>query len=264
MKISVIIPTYKPKNYIWECLNSLVRQTFPKDAFEVIIVLNGCCEPWKSDIERYVSINMADMTVRLIQTDQGGVSNARNIALDNASGEFVAFIDDDDWVSEGYLEQLFKKVSDDTISLCYPYAFADGFIQNQLSYSITEQYDKLENCGKVKYQMARKFFSGPCMKLIPMNFIQDRRFDVRFRNGEDSLFMFLISDEFKFVECTDRGAVYYRRYRKNSAVTAKRSYRDRIINSLRMIKAYCDIYMSGRYRYDLGFLMTRILGAIKL
>ena len=264
MKVTVIIPTFKPKEYIWECLDSVANQTFPKDDFEVIIVLNGCCEPWKSDIERYINQNMNGINVSFIQTDFPGVSNARNMALDNAEGQYVAFLDDDDFVSENYLSQLYEKASEDTISLCYPYAFIDGCAEQQIKYGITKQYNSLEDCGKVKFTKARKYFSGPCMKLIPMKFIQERRFDVRFRNGEDSLFMFLISDMFRFVECTDRNAIYYRRYRENSAVTAKRSIIERIINSLRMIKAYSKIYFSGICKYDLGFFLTRILGALKL
>ena len=55
MLISVIIPTYRPKDYLWECLDSIVNQTFPKDKFELLVVLNGCSEPWKSQIDKYIS-----------------------------------------------------------------------------------------------------------------------------------------------------------------------------------------------------------------
>ena len=71
MKISVIIPTYKPQDYLWECLKSLVAQTFPKEDFEVILVLNGCCEPWKSNIQQYIDDRMQGMNVKYIQTDEG-------------------------------------------------------------------------------------------------------------------------------------------------------------------------------------------------
>ena len=54
MKISVIVPTYKPQAYLWECLNSLCLQTLSKEDFEVILVLNGCCEPYKTQIQQYL------------------------------------------------------------------------------------------------------------------------------------------------------------------------------------------------------------------
>ena len=135
MKISVIIPSYKPKGYLWECLESLYNQTFPSNDFEILLVLNGCCEPYKSQIEEF--LKGKDMcNVCLIQTNQLGVSNARNIGLDRAKGDYITFIDDDDYVSPSYLEELYEKALPDTISLCYPYAFNDGSPEIQLPYYI--------------------------------------------------------------------------------------------------------------------------------
>ena len=140
MKISVIIPSYKPKGYLWECLESLYNQTFPSNDFEILLVLNGCCEPYKSQIEEF--LKGKDMcNVCLIQTNQLGVSNARNIGLDRAKGDYITFIDDDDYVSPSYLEELYEKALPDTISLCYPYAFNDGSPEIQLPYYITKAYD---------------------------------------------------------------------------------------------------------------------------
>lgn len=263
IKVSVIIPTYKPKEYLWECLNSLVKQTFSKDNYEVLIVLNGCCEPWKSDIERYVSKNMSDMQVRFIQTDEAGVSNARNIGLDRAQGKFVTFIDDDDYVSSGYLEELSKISSQNTIGLCYPYAFIDGNATVQIPNRITAQYNEISRRGILPFVQARKFFSGPVMKLIPMDCIRNRRFDVRFKNGEDSLFMFLISDHFQNVAFTDTNICYYRRYRCGSAVTAKQPIRYKLFNTLNLLRAYCSIYFTSVRTYNFIFFITRILGTIK-
>ncbi len=264
MKISVIIPTYKPKEYLWECLDSLVKQTFSKEDFEVILVLNGCCEPWKEEIETYIASKMQGMNVNFIQTDTPGVSNARNIALDNARGEYVTFIDDDDFVSPKFLQELYEKATPNTVSLCYPFAFNDGDSATQIPYRITEAYNYcVENNKNTLTSKVRKFFSGPCMKLIPMSFIQDRRYDVRFKNGEDSLFMFLISDKIKTVSFTSREAVYYRRYRENSAVTSKRSRKSIVLNSLYAIRLYTKYYMKSPVNYNFYFYITRVLGAIK-
>ena len=265
MKVSVIIPTYKPQAYLWECLDSLVNQTFAKTDFEVLLILNGCKEPYEELIRTYLD-RYPDLQVNFIQTDQAGVSNARNIALDVAKGEFIAFIDDDDYVSSLYLEELYTKASPDTISLCYPYAFKDGEQEKQLDYYITDAYDScIKKIGKHRLlSNARKFFSGPCMKLIPRTFIQERRFDVRFRNGEDSLFMFLISDKIENIAFTSKEAVYFRRYRENSAVVAKRSINSVIKNSLLLISCYTKIYMSSPLKYSSLFYFTRVLGAIRL
>lgn len=263
IKISVIVPTYKPQGYLWECLDSLVKQTFPKKYFEIILVLNGCTEPWKRQIEEFICQKMLEMNVHFIHTEKGGVSNARNIALDIAAGEYVTFIDDDDFVSQRYLEILYANATSDTISLCYPYAFNDGDVQHQLEYSITSQYDKISALGKQSFTRARKYFSGPCMKLIPMSFIQDRRYDIRFKNGEDSLFMFLISDRFKYVDFTDHSATYYRRYRLNSAIAYNRNKNYVVANSIKIILTYIKYYFKHPFRYNIYFFVTRILGTIR-
>ena len=263
MKISVIIPTYKPQDYLWECLDSLVAQTFPKEDFEIILVLNGCVEPYKSAVEKYIAENMDEMNVNFIHTEVGGVSNARNLALDKAKGGFVTFIDDDDFVSPRFLELLYEKVDSDTISVCYPYAFNDGIVDKQISYYLTDAYEELcKDSLLILSSKIRKFFSGPCMKLIPMSFIQSRRFDVRFKNGEDSLFMFLISDRFKRFALTNKEAIYYRRYRDGSAVMSKRKKKDLIKTGVLQMGVYLTYFLKSPLNYNWIFFFTRILASV--
>ncbi len=264
MKISVIIPTYKPKEYIWECLHSLCMQTFPKCDFEIIIVLNGCNEPWKSEIGSYIKFDMTGLNVRFIQTDTGGVSNARNIALDYAKGEYVTFIDDDDYVSSKYLELLYEKADANSIVLSRPFAFNDGDPTQSVPYPMMDIYDEMHDKTNICISSkVRKYFSGPWMKLIPMNFIQERRYDVRFKNGEDSLFMFLISDRIKDIKFAERDSVYYRRYRIGSAVTSKRSKCEIIRNGLLQICVYSKYFFMRPFAYNVGFFFTRIIATFK-
>ena len=262
MKISVIVPTYKPQAYLWECLDSIYKQTLPKDDYELILVLNGCKDPYDSQIKNWL-VAHNEMQVQYFQTDLSGVSNARNIALDNAKGEYITFIDDDDFISPSYLEELYEKASPDTVSLCYPYAFNDGEPEKQLEYRITDAYEYCikHGCNNLSSR-ARKFFSGPWMKLIPMSFIQDRRFDVRFKNGEDCLFMFLISDKLEYLAFTSKKAVYYRRLRCNSATSTKRSRLEFIKKQSLMIKEYVSIYFAAPSQYDFYFFFTRVIGAL--
>lgn len=259
MKISVIIPTYKPQAYLWECLDSLVAQTFPKEDFEVILVLNGCTEPWKSQIQEYIDTKMIGMNVKFIHTEQGGVSNARNMGLDAADGDYIAFVDDDDYVSSRYLELLYEKSSDDTIPLCYPLSFVDGNDKYE-PYYITSHYHDTE--GKLDFIKARRFFAGPVYKLISKNVIGQRRFNSKFRNGEDTLFMFLLSDRFKFVTFAGKEAIYYRRFRRNSATTIRRSRKQIIGNELKRDWEVTKIFLSNPFRYRLMFYITNLLGSM--
>lgn len=87
MKISVIVPTYKPQTYLWECLDSIYNQTFSKSEYELVLVLNGCNEPYNAQIKDWLAKH-SDLQVQYIQTDEAGVSNARNMALDVARGVY--------------------------------------------------------------------------------------------------------------------------------------------------------------------------------
>lgn len=116
MKVSVIIPTYKPQKYLWDCLCSMNEQTMRKEDFEVILVLNGCNQPYYSQILDWKAAHK-DLNLNVIQTDQGGVSNARNIALDTAKGEYITFVDDDDYFSTTCLQEMLDIATPDTIVL---------------------------------------------------------------------------------------------------------------------------------------------------
>ncbi len=101
--VSVIIPVYNRENYIEECLSSVINQTYK--ALEIIIVDDGStdrtfelCEAAKSGDDRII----------LIKGDHGGVSAARNKALDVATGEYVIFVDSDDVIYPGAIESLVK------------------------------------------------------------------------------------------------------------------------------------------------------------
>ena len=260
--VSVVIPTYKPNNYVWECLNSLKRQSLEKSLFEVIIILNGCAEPWEGELKYFLQKYMYDMNTVLVQTDSAGVSNARNIGLDLAKGEYIAFIDDDDYVSPSYLEELLKVSSKDTVGLCRPVAFNDKD-NRELPYKLTNEFDCKSTLGKQPFYRPRKLFAGPCMKLIHRDILGDRRFDKRFRNSEDSLYMFAVSDRMMWANFTSPSAIYYRRFREGSAVTSRRNFFQKLSNSLRIIWEETKLYFGHFPSYSFYFYATRILGALR-
>ena len=261
MDISVIIPTYKPKDYLWECLDSLVAQTFPKEKFEVILVLNGCEEPYKGQIEKYIEGHKDSLNIKLIHTLQGGVSNARNIALDKAEGQYICFIDDDDYISPSYLQELYSKASGDTIVISNTYYFKDGSSKEEYS-RMAEVYSLLAPKGKTELIKARRLFFSIWMKLIPKEIIGQRRFEPSLSIGEDCVFMFLISDRVKSVDFTSSDAMYYRRLRDDSALHEHNQRSKFFANDMRQIMEYTKIYLSGLRRYSFHFFLTRIRGAI--
>jgi len=262
-KISVIIPTYRPGDYIKECLASLVEQTFPHNRFEVIVVLNGDKEPYFTLLQTYITERCRGLDIKLLHTGTKGVSNARNMAIDIARGEFISFIDDDDYVSGTYLEELYFKAAESTIVICCPKAFKDGD-PTPLSYRPAELFRRLAPDGRQDFLRARSLLHITCMKLIPREMIGSRRYDTSFSIGEDTLMMFTISDKLKYVDFTSEHAIYYRRIRNSSAVSAFQRERIscRIKNSLRLSFKYASIYSGNPFEYSFVFMLTRIWGAI--
>jgi len=260
MKISIILPTYKPENYLWECLCSLISQDFPKEEFEILIILNGCNEPYLSHIKEFVATDMKDFHVSIYQVNESGVSNARNMGMQEATGEWITFIDDDDKISPAYLKELYKMASPDGIAICNVKCINEStgiFFDDYLSKSY------LKNQGKENVRLfdVRSFMSTSCCKLVPVNVIKNRQFDTKFTNGEDALFMFLISDNIKRYMLADSHAVYYRRVRSGSASRGK-TKAFLFKNKVRLFVSICRIYLTAPFRYNFLFFLTRIAATL--
>lgn len=263
MIISVIIPTYKPGAYFEECLESIAKQTLDSEKFEVLIILNGCDEPWHSQIASLIKMYLPNHNVSLIQTDAPGVSNARNIGIDNAKGEYIAFIDDDDYISPSYLLSLLEASTPESVALTDSVYFDDETGQKNYDNIHHNEYVKLKDSRNPSLYKARRFFNGPVMKLVHIDIIGSRRFDIRFANGEDSLFMALISDKIKKCKFCSSYAVYYRRVRTNSATTRKRSFANRFGNGIKAISQYLKYWVKRPLSYNAAFMTSRIMAQFK-
>ncbi|GHT97325.1 hypothetical protein FACS1894142_1600 [Spirochaetia bacterium] len=108
-EISIIIPTCKPQNYLFECLASIQKQIFSKHMFEIIIILNGEKDPYYDAIKKYITFDLVGYHVELLYTEISGVSNARNLGTEKSQGKYIAFIDDDDVISENYLQGIYGR-----------------------------------------------------------------------------------------------------------------------------------------------------------
>jgi glycosyltransferase involved in cell wall biosynthesis len=254
--ITVIIPTYKPEHYLFECLLSLKSQDIKQ--FEIIIVLNGEKDPFYSKIAKWITdLNLSQCI--LIYTDKKGVSNARNIAIDVAKGRYISFIDDDDKISSNYLSGLIEKIDDSSVCLSNERTFNDSFLKKG---TLAQKFDKLKN-KKTSIVSSRSFFSTACFKMIPVNIIGTHRFNTNFVNGEDALFMALISDKIKSIRFAGEDVVYYRRIRENSASRRKRSFFLRLKNAINLFFAFGKIYFSSPLKYNILFFATRFVAVFK-
>ena len=105
MKVSVIIPAYNSENYIARCLDSLIEQD--EKNFEVIVINDGSKDNTSKIVEEYAN---KDSRIILINKENGGVSSARNVGLDNAKGEYIFFVDSDDYLPSDALSDAVKSI----------------------------------------------------------------------------------------------------------------------------------------------------------
>ena len=98
-KISVIVPVYKAEKYLHRCVDSILAQTFTD--FELLLINDGSPDNSGVICDEYAQ---KDNRIRVFHKENGGVSSARNIGLDNAKGEWITFIDSDDYIEQGYFE----------------------------------------------------------------------------------------------------------------------------------------------------------------
>lgn len=257
LKVSVIIPSFRPGAYVIECLDSIINQTLRRDDYEVIIVLNGEKEPYLSMLNNKIACHN---NMRVIYTSESGVSNARNIGLDIARGEYIAFLDDDDFVSSQYLEVLLECVQkqDGTIA-CSDVKTLDmkGDIgEDYISRAFKRALQKPVSTSVFK---RRSFLSSSCCKLIPVKVISNRRFNSNIRLSEDALFMASISDKIESISISNGIAIYYRRLRAGSATRSQHNYLKKVLRKISLIKLFATIYIKGFPHYNFPFFLTRII-----
>ena len=99
--VSIIVPIYNTEKYLRQCLESILAQTYQK--FELLLVNDGSTDGSGAICDEYLS---KDIRIRVFHKDNGGATSARKLALDNATGEYVMFIDSDDTIRKDALELL--------------------------------------------------------------------------------------------------------------------------------------------------------------
>lgn len=104
-KISIIVPVYNVEQYLENCINSVLNQSFRN--FQLILVDDGSKDSSGEICDRFVQ---KDSRVKVIHKSNAGVSAARNAGIDIATGQFICFIDSDDWIESEYLQKIVDEI----------------------------------------------------------------------------------------------------------------------------------------------------------
>jgi len=254
-EISVIIPTWRPGGYLRECLDSVFRQTLDWNLYEIIVVINGDAEPYRSGILRHAA--SAGRKITVAHAPDAGVCNARNAGLGLASGRYICFVDDDDILSPGYLGALYSAATPGAVAVSDVRTFVTDPGRTGRDY-LSEAYSRLSLHGGCDGPYpARALLCVCCGKIIPAAMIAGRRFP-KFRTNEDMLFMTVISDRITAVRCAAPAAVYYRRIRSGSLSRAPRSLGYMVALTLRGMIFLAKTYLRSPSRYSRRLFADRM------
>lgn len=222
VSISIIIPVYNVEKYLHECLDSVLNQTIPFD--EIIIINDGSTDTSGVICRNYKSQNPR---IVLLEQENSGLSSARNAGLEAAKGDYVIFLDSDDFIDLKTCETI-KSVleTDDLIDVVY---YASDTIK-EIPFAFSQEgytrYDKITGkiiCGFASLEklFPEHYKISACMSAYQTSFLKKN--DIRFINGilyEDRFFCLrVITESQRVLYIPDR--LYVRRFRQGSIVTSR-------------------------------------------
>lgn len=173
--ISVIIPIYKVEKYLKKCVDSVLGQSYKN--LEIILVDDGSPDSCPKICDEY---SIMDDRIKVIHKKNGGLSDARNAGLDASIGEYIVFVDSDDFIDSKMIESLFEAAvdSDADLVIC-DYSFVDetGMIQKNYP-SLKEEIIDSQTALNYIYQSSGVRYIVAWNKLYKRYIFDDLRFDV--------------------------------------------------------------------------------------
>lgn len=180
--ISIVVPVYKAEQHVGRCVDSILAQSFTN--FEIILIDDG--SPDRSGIicDEFAK---SDERIRVIHKKNGGVSSARNAGIEVSSGEWLCFVDSDDYIVPTYLEDFCIAGGQDLLIQGYKKEYQNGMVEcfgfdNCTSDSIPEI---------LSYTELNYIINSPCFKLFKKQIVKENniKFDEKTSYGEDHLFV---------------------------------------------------------------------------
>ena len=191
-KISVVIPVYKCEDTISKCIESILNQSYKN--LEVILIDDGSPDNSGKICKEY---SKRDNRVKVIHKKNGGVSSARNLGIDEATGDYITFIDSDDTLELEAFEVLINEISNNNLDLIMFGMKFDYYIQGRL---VKSDIKVIENNlmfkdGNIKNEFFNlynsNYLSSSCNKLIRLDLIKNNniRFNEKLTIYEDLEFV---------------------------------------------------------------------------
>ena len=198
-KISIIVPVYNVEQYLPRCIDSILNQSFAD--FELLLIDDGSKDKSGAICDEYAA---KDSRIRVYHKENGGVSSARNIGLENARGEWLSFIDGDDEITDGYFNIRQEHERVDVIIKPYCTVNTEGHAachNNELSI--------LTGRDKIFRYYVQKRNNALWDKTIKRKTVGTKRFNPNVSIGEDFLFFLSVLSYVKSIAFDDTGSYRY-------------------------------------------------------
>ena len=249
MLISIIVPVYNTEKFLHRCIDSILAQSYTD--FELLLIDDGSKDSSGTICDEYAE---KDSRVRVFHKENGGVSSARNVGLDNAWGEWITFVDSDDYIEENFLKSFEGNLDADLVVgnmvIC-----EDGKLPRNIKVDILPGiYTHIQSA--LKGNLTNHVFCSPCVKLFYKECIGDLRFDVRMTICEDTKFVYNYIAKAKDMRIlsTDEATHYVYMYPSIPSIEKyQMSVEASVYCLLSMEKAYQEVGVYDR-RFELRYV----------
>lgn len=254
IKVSVIVPVYNVYDYLERCLNSLVNQTLKE--LEIIIVDDGSPDDSYKIIEKYTK---KYQNIKAYKKENGGLSSARNYGLKYATGEYIAFVDSDDYIESNMYQEMYDKAKshdfDMVVSDLY-YIYPDKKVKasSNLPRDIFEKKDVKEAMLNIYPAAWNKIYKSEMLK----------KSKIKFKEGvwyEDVEFLYRLFPYLKTIGVVSKP--FYNYVQRSGAITS--TYDERLLNYIDNFNGILDFYKDkgfyNEYKMELEYNYVRYLYA---
>lgn len=239
--VSIIIPVYNVEEYLPECIESVLAQTYPH--LEIFLVDDGSTDNSGKICDEYATV---DSRIKVIHQVNSGVSHARNVALNNITGEYLIFVDSDDIINFNLVEVCFDTIQHENVDMIiYPYQKFSGTEEVSRDKYCSEDVKKL---FMSKDMLLHEVFKGnngfqrfrmlACNKMYKTAFFEGIRFPEGRRYGEDAAVTYQILKRVEKAVYLENIKLYYYRDNPNSALNKKIDK-----NNLQLFITYNEMYI---------------------
>lgn len=238
MLISVIVPVYNTKEYLEECVKSILGQTY--SCFELLLIDDGSTDGSQKICD---VLAQSDARISVIHTENRGVSSARNTGIRSAKGEYILFVDSDDYIQEFFLEkaiEVCRRHECDIVSA--------GMLEEREGQIIKEYHVKetiIKQINALSQEdycelLQNNYISSSCNKLISRSYIGETLFDENSSYGEDLRFVFSLLEKKGKIAAIPEAFYSYRRH----GDSATRSFDEKKVECLVQTYVFLDDFSS--------------------